>query len=56
MLELLMVKRDILYIPANFLSNRSKDINDILCNLVLTGVSLVYLCVFIGSYVYTCIY
>ena len=27
-LELLMVKRDILYIRDNFLNNRSKDIND----------------------------
>jgi len=36
-LELLMVKRDILYIPDNFLTNRHKDIN---ITSVLAGVSL----------------
>jgi len=35
-LELLMVKRDILYIPDNFLSNGSKDINDMLYNLCIS--------------------
>ena len=32
-LELLMVKRDILHIPDNFLNNRAKDVNNMLSSL-----------------------
>ena len=54
LLELLMVKRDTLYIPDNFLSNRSKDIKGMLYNHCTSWCWSSLLRVFVLCYVYTC--
>jgi len=49
-----MVKRDTLYIPDNFLSNRSKDIKGMLYNHCTSWCWSSLLRVFVLCYVYTC--